>query len=138
MEFDNIFNATVLVFWAVLLVPYALKENKKWLIGTTGAAMLVAEILLAINFAHHSFLVNFLVGTINFLLALGVVLASTILGGLGGGSASMAKAATGAIMKAKWAIQGSGLTVANGTISSASGSGGGLEGIETQEIEVAK
>tara|TARA_R110002073_G_scaffold140976_1_gene292013 strand:- start:52 stop:372 length:321 start_codon:yes stop_codon:yes gene_type:complete len=67
-----------------------------------------------------------------------VVLASTILGGLGGGSASMAKAATGAIMKAKWAIQGSGLTVANGTISSASGSGGGLEGIETQEIEVAK
>ena len=72
MEFDNIFNATVLVFWAVLLVPYALKENKKWLIGTTGAAMLVAEILLAINFAHHSFLVNFLVGTINFLLALGV------------------------------------------------------------------
>lgn len=65
------------------------------------------------------------------------ILASTLLGGLGGGSASMARNAASAIMRAKWVIQGSGLAVANGTISSTAG-GSTINEITEEEIEVAK
>jgi bacteriocin-like protein len=60
---------------------------------------------------------------------------SALLGGLGGVSGRLAAAATG-IMKMKWTLQGTGLTVASGTL--ASGGGGNVQSINTEEIEVEK
>lgn len=70
MQFDDIFNASVLVFWGVLLVPHAFKEKKYQLLGYSGAFMLVAEILISMEFAHREFPFNFLAGVGSFLFAL--------------------------------------------------------------------
>ena len=70
MELDNIFNGTILVLWAILLIPYALREDKKWMIGLTGAIILVIEVTLAMHYSHREYPYNFLVGILSFLIAL--------------------------------------------------------------------
>lgn len=70
MDFDNVFNASVLVFWSVLLVPYALKEKRYRLLGSTGAVMLIAEIFISMHFAHREFPFNFFAGVASFLFGL--------------------------------------------------------------------
>jgi lactobin A/cerein 7B family class IIb bacteriocin len=63
------------------------------------------------------------------------IASSALLGGFSGVSGKLAATATG-IMKMKWTLQGTGLTVASGTL--ASGGGGNVQSINTEEIEVEK
>lgn len=44
MEPVFIFNSTVLVLWAVMFIPWALSENKRWMIVVTGMVLFVVEL----------------------------------------------------------------------------------------------
>jgi Ca2+/Na+ antiporter len=70
LDFDNYFNATVTVFWAVFFVPKFLKEKSYKLLGLTGAAMLVIQVVLSMNYATREFPFNFLAGVSSFFFAL--------------------------------------------------------------------
>jgi hypothetical protein len=66
LDFDNYFNATVTVFWALFFIPYALREKKHQLLGLVSAAMLIAQIVISMHFAHREWPFNFLAGVGSF------------------------------------------------------------------------
>ena len=70
LDFDNYFNATVTVYWAVFLVPAWLKDKNYRLLGLTSAAMLITQIIISMHYAAREFPFNFLAGVSNFCFAL--------------------------------------------------------------------
>lgn len=70
LEFDDFFNATILIAWAGWFIPYALREKRFALLGLSGAIMLIAEVIISMHFAHREFPFNFLAGVFIFTLGL--------------------------------------------------------------------
>jgi hypothetical protein len=68
MDLAILFNATILVLWAVVVIPHALANDKKWLIGLTGAVLLPIEIYLSWDLREYP--LNVLAGVFNFSLGL--------------------------------------------------------------------
>jgi hypothetical protein len=63
-----LFNSTFLVLWAVVLIPHALANEKKWLIGLSGAVLLPIEIYLSWDLQEYP--LNLLAGIFSFSLGL--------------------------------------------------------------------
>jgi Ca2+/Na+ antiporter len=68
LDFSNIFNATIGVYWAVFFIPRMLKEKKYKLLGLVNAVMLVIQIVLFMHHATRDFPFNFLAGVASFCL----------------------------------------------------------------------
>jgi hypothetical protein len=70
MGLDIIFYATIVVAWTVVFIPYVITHKKYKLLGLVGAAMLCAQVFVAVYLGHRQFPFNYLAGVFNFCLSL--------------------------------------------------------------------